>query len=192
MKLSKGLYLGVIAGGFIVGFVLVFLGMGSAIMGAIAAQNQGSQTGANAAAAGGMGLAMLGFLCMLVALVMYVVLVFKAWSAIQDGQASWSPAAAAIPLVIPILNLVWGFIGVWGWAKDYNKYVTRHNLNVPKMAEGLFLAQPICLLCSIIPFVGVIAGLGHLVLFFLNASKMCDGVNALSSAPMAAGAAAGR
>jgi hypothetical protein len=95
-------------------------------------------------------------------------------------------------MVIPILNLVWGFIGVWGWAKDYNKYVTRHNLNVPKMTEGLFLAQPICLLCSIIPLVGAIAGLGHLVLFFLNAAKMCDGVNALSAAPMAAGAAAGR
>ena len=191
MKVSKGLYLGVMAAGLVVGMVLIFLGIGSTIMGAIAAQQQGSQTGANVAAAGGMGLVLLAALCFIIAGATYVTLVFKAWSAIQDGQAAWSPAAGAIPLIIPIINLVWGFIGVWGWAKDYNKYIARNNKNVPKMAEGLFLAQPICLLCSIIPIVGALAGLGHLVLLFVNASKMCDGINALAGGASMA-AAAGR
>ena len=146
----------------------------------------------NAIMAGGMGIFALAMLCFLATAVTYIILVFKAWSAIQDGQAAWSPAAAAIPLIIPLLNIIWAFIAVWGWAKDYNKYVTRHNLNVPKMTEGMFLAQPICAICSIIPLVGALAALAHLVLIFVNASKMCDGVNAIAGAPMAAGAAAGK
>jgi hypothetical protein len=195
MRLSKGKYLGLMAAGLIGGVVLIFVGLGTVIAAAATAQNTQDPTAIiNAIMAGGMGIFALAMLCFFAALVTYVVLVFKAWSAIQDGQAAWSPAAGAVPLIIPIFGaMIWAFFGVWGWAKDYNKYIARTNKNVAKMPEGLFLAQPICAICSIIPILGALAGLGHLILIFLNAAKMCDGVNALATAqPMAAGAVAGK
>ncbi len=195
MRMSKGLYLGVMAAGLIGGIVFIFVGMGTLI--AAAAKAQGSQDPTamvNAIMAGGIGVFALAVLCFLVFGVTYLVLIFKAWSAIQDGQASWSPAVATIPLIVPLLNLIWVFIGIWGWAKDYNKYVTRHNLNVPKVTEGLFLGQAICVVLGLIPIVNAFAGLANLILTFVNAAKMCDSVNALQGAKpaMAAGAAAGR
>jgi hypothetical protein len=191
MKVSKGMYLGLMAAGMVGGIVLVFIGMAAAIGGAMSVQQGGSQSGAQAAAAGGMGIAMLGYACFLVAGIVNLVLLYKAWSAINDGQARSTPGKAVGFLFIPIFNLYWMFQAIWGWAQDYNKYTVRHNVNVPKMPEGLFMAQSICLICSIIPFLGVLAALGHLILVFVNASKICDGINALAGAqPMAMGATA--
>ena len=192
MKVSKGLYLGVIIGGMVVGGGLFAIGVGTMIAGIIGAQGSNNpQAVANAAAGGGVLFGLLGAVCLLIAGITYVVLAYKAWSAIQDGQAALSPAAGAIPLIIPILHLVWGFVGVWGWAKDYNKYLARHNSTAPRMNEGLFLAQAIATVLCLIPILNWIAGPASLILTLINAAKMCDGINALAGgAPMAA--AAGR
>ncbi|HTK95421.1 MAG TPA: hypothetical protein VL382_07255 [Terriglobales bacterium] len=196
MKLSKGMYLGVMAGGYIVGIILVFMGVGAAFLGAATAGNNSdaNSAAAGAAAFGGFGLSMLGFLCMLASGVAYLMLIFKAWTAINDGQQRTSPLAAALLLLIPLFNLYWMFQAVWGWAQDYNKYIARHNVaGAPQMNEQMFLFQPIALIACIVPLVGALAALAHLVLLFLNASKMIDGVNAIvGGAPVAMAAAASK
>jgi hypothetical protein len=188
------MYFGIMAGGYILGVILVFMGMGTAILGAASAgQDPNSPSAAGGlAAAGGMGLAMLGFVCMLAAGAAYLHLIFKAWTAINDGQQRTSPMAAALLMLIPLFNLYWMFQAIWGWAQDYNKYIARHNVaGAPQMNEQMFLFQPISLIACIVPLVGAIAGLAHLVLLFINASKMIDGMNAITGgtpAAMAAGA----
>lgn len=193
-QLSKGMYFGVMIGGYLVGIVLVFMGMGTAILGAASAGSDTNPSAAGGAAAvGGFGLAMLGIVCMLAAGVAYLHLIYRAWSAINDGQQRTSPAMAAVLLIIPLFNLYWMFQAIWGWAQDYNKYVARHNLTTaPKMNEQMFLFQPIALIACIVPLVGIVAALAHLVLLFINASSMIDGANFIlgggAPAPMAAAA----
>jgi hypothetical protein len=192
MRVNKGIFLGAMGGGIVLGMILVFVGIGAAILGAAGAGSSGdsdaAQSAATAAAAGGMGIAMLGYLCFLGAAVAYVVLLYKAWSAINDGQARSTPGKAVGFLFIPFFNLYWIFQAIWGWAQDYNKYIARHNLvNAPKMNEQMFLFQPISQLAAIIPLLGILAALAHIVLLFLNASKICDGINAIAdAAPQAA------
>src|SRR4051794_25234400 len=178
MKISKTLFLGIMGGGLVAGVVLVFLGIGAAIMGAAAAGN--NESNANAAAAGGMGIALLGYFCFFLVGVAYLVLIFKAWTAINDGQQRTSPILAALLLLIPLFSLYWVFQSVYGWSQDYNKYIARHNVaGAPKMNEQLFLFQCISLVACIIPFVNLIAGIAHLVLLFMNTAKMIDGINAI-------------
>jgi hypothetical protein len=135
---------------------------------------------------------MLGYVCFLAAGITYLVLLYKAWSAINDGQARTTPGAAVGFLFIPLFNLYWMFQAVWGWAQDYNKYIARHNVaGAPHMNEQLFLFQPITQLASVVPLVNFLAAPANLVLLFMNASKMIDGVNAIGSgAPQAMAAAA--
>ena len=191
MKVSKAMYLGGMAAGYIVGIILVFMGIGAAIMGAAGSKSEAT---ANVAAAGGMGFALLGVACMIGAGVLYLMLLYKAWTAINDGQQRTSPTAAALLMLVPFFNLYWMFQAVWGWSQDYNKYVARHNLTAaPKMNEQMFLFQPIAMLACIVPIVGGLAALAHLVLVFLNGSSMIDGINAITGGTGAAlGAAAGR
>lgn len=78
-------------------------------------------------------------LAALFAWVVWLVLVYKMWSAIQDGNARTTPGKACGFLFIPLFNLYWVFQAVWGFAKDYNRLVDRHALQVRKLPEALFL-----------------------------------------------------
>src|SRR4051812_41137726 len=60
------------------------------------------------------------------AVIAHCMLIYKSWAAIQDGQASTSPAAAVGFCFVPFFNLYWVF-QVWlGFAVDYNDYLRRH------------------------------------------------------------------
>lgn len=71
--------------------------------------------------------------------IVMLVLWYKAWSVIQDGQTKISPGKAIGFLFIPFFNLYWVFRAVWGYAKEFNAYLRRHNLSLPQLTEGLFL-----------------------------------------------------
>jgi hypothetical protein len=81
--------------------------------------------------------------------IVWLVLIYKAWAAIQDGHARTSPGKAVGFLFIPFFNVYWMFQAYWGLAKDYNAYVDRHATPAPKLSEGLFLSLPILILGAI-------------------------------------------
>ena len=182
---SKGMFLALIGGGYAVAIVLMIVAMIAMIGGAAAAQNAGNgqdSAAVNAAVAGGMGMMMLAMACLWVPLIAFLVLLYKAWSAIQDGQVRTTPGKAVGFLFIPFYNFYWMFPAIWGWAQDYNGYTTRHGIAREEMSEGLFLAY----LISSLVFVPA-----ALVLMFIVVAKMCDGVNTIANAkPMAMGAVA--
>jgi hypothetical protein len=191
MKVSKGMFLGIMIGGLVIGVVLIVIGIGAAIMGTAAAGN--NENSANVAAAGGMGIAFLGYACFFAVGVTYLVLLFKAWTAITDGQQRTTPILASLLMIIPLWQLYWQFVAVYGWSQDYNKYIARRGLTgAQPMNEQLFMFQCIAQIVCIVPFINFLAGPVLLVLLFINAAKMCDGINAIGAAPPQAMAATAR
>ena len=66
--------------------------------------------------------------------------IYRVWKAIEDGEASASPAAAAWLLLIPISQLVWVFRAIRGFAKGYNRFLDRRGLELQRLPERFYLA----------------------------------------------------
>jgi hypothetical protein len=104
--------------------------------------------------------------------------------AIQDGQPRTTPGKAVGFLFIPFFNLYWMFMAYWGWAKDCNAYISSKGLSVAPLPEKLYLAYPIIILSSGIPYVGSVTALASIVVFIIICVQMIDTVNAIYDARM--------
>lgn len=117
-----------------------------------------------------------------------IVMWYKAWKAIQDGHARTTPGKAIGFLFIPFFNFYWIFQSLWGFAKDYNSYISRHRISSPELPSGLFLAYCILSLggnlggawLSWMPILGVIVSLLTFIILLIIVNKVCDAVNNLS------------
>lgn len=124
-------------------------------------------------------LILLGCAAILYGASIWYVLLYKAWSIIQDGNASTTPEKAVGFIFIPFYNFYWIFKSWHSFARDYNLYLARYGLKSPKMKESLFLAFCILFICITVPILNYIAGLPFLVIFAITANETIDGVNAL-------------
>jgi hypothetical protein len=115
----------------------------------------------------------------LIASVLFVIVVYKMWAAIQDGHARTDPGRAVGFLFIPFFNIYWAFQALPGFAKDYNSYLERHGLNLRRLPEGIFVAYIILCLGAWIPVVGWLLVAANLVVGTIMIAKICDAVNAL-------------
>ena len=115
-------------------------------------------------------------------IVVFSVLIYRMWAAIQDGHARTTPGRAVGLLFVPFFNFYWGFQTFAGFAADYNAYVERHSLNVPRLAPGLFVAYMVLCLLSVVPVVmwGT-APITFIVGLFM-VSKICRAVCAIPHA----------
>jgi hypothetical protein len=111
------------------------------------------------------------------------VLLYRAWGALQDGHARTSPGRAVGFLFIPIFGFYWIFQVLWGFAKDFNALVSRHSMDAARLPPGLFLAQAILIVSTILirvdPVIGFVICPISYVLWLVMVTKICDGVNAL-------------
>ena len=127
-------------------------------------------------------------------IVVLCIFVYKAWESIQDGHARTSAGKALGFLFIPFFNLYWIFQAVWGFAVDFNKYISRNNVNTaPRLPQRLFLALCILtLLGFILGWVGDIPRfnlyvnygtwvvvMAYYVIGAILINKVCNAVNAL-------------
>ena len=64
-----------------------------------------------------------------------------AWRTIQDPHARTTPAKAVGLMFIPVFNLYWAFVLIWGFAKDCNAFCRRYDLEqaAPRLPERFFL-----------------------------------------------------
>lgn len=181
-RLSKGVYfwlpLGLEAGGLLmclIGILVVIAG-GAVSLG----------LGVPAAMAAAGPFVLLGMAAFIAAMVFMLVAWYKAWKSIQDGFARTTPGKAVGFLFIPFYNFYWVFVSYWGLAQDYNKYTERHNLNLPKLPEGLFLTQSIVTVSSVvaswIPGVNFLVMLGAPVLTMFVLYHVVEGTNRLADA----------
>ena len=122
--------------------------------------------------------------------IVFLIILYKAWAAIQDGQTRISPLKAVGFIFIPIFNFYWIFRAVWGFAKEYNIYNRRHSHDLPALSENLFLVFTILLLASgfferIFEFKSMVVSWNGVYLFygFKVVTAMCDSVNRLADIP---------
>jgi hypothetical protein len=170
-KVSKGLFLGSVGIGFGIASVLLIAG------------NMQFRAGSPSSALLLTGLASIP---MLYGGIFMLVLWYKSWAAIQDGQARTTPGKAIGFLFIPIFDFYWLFQAVWGLAKDFNAYLQRNSIPAPRLPEGLFLAY--CILCftSWIPYLGLVLLVANCIIVLIMVSALCDGINALAGKPQTA------
>jgi len=125
----------------------------------------------------------LGVVLSLYAGVVALVMWYRAWTAIQDDHARTTPGKAVGFLFIPFFNLYWIFQAFWGFAKDYNSYLSRHGISMSQLPTGLFLLYCILILVSLlmqwIPVVGSVMGIINWVVLVVIVSRVCDAVNNL-------------
>lgn len=115
-------------------------------------------------------------------IVMTFVLIYKMWASIQDGHARTTPGKAIGFLFIPFFCVYWIF-QVWGgFPTDYNSYVERHRLGLPRLGSGVYAAYPVLILLSVVPFLNIVTALVSLFVFLAITGKTCDAVNRLADA----------
>lgn len=78
--------------------------------------------------------------------------------------------------LVPFVNLVFHFFIVFGMAKSLRNEFNRRGIAAAEPAPGqdIGLAMCICGCCSIIPLLGMLAALAHLVLWIIYWAKMAE------------------
>lgn len=89
-------------------------------------------------------------LAALFSLIVFCVFIHRIWKAIQDGHAGTSPNKAVGFFFIPVFHLYWVFQMFWGFAKDYNSFIYRHELNLRKLPEWLYFAHSLLISIAVL------------------------------------------
>lgn len=197
---SFGKYLSFLLGGFALlalGFILIFVAAADSVnnqspsITTIEQSPSGSKLETTntpaqeppAALYAGMGFMGLGYVLMIVGSILGIIYIYRAWFTLQPGGAQSTPGKAVGFLFIPVFNLYWIFVAYPGWAKDWNRIRQSYsNLSTaPSVSEGLFLAMPICIICSAIPFLGLFILPVSMLLNMICIKKMTEVVNFVST-----------
>jgi hypothetical protein len=134
--------------------------------------------------------------------VVFLILTYEMWAAIQDGHVRTTPGKAVCYLFIPLYGLHWLFLAYWGFAKDCSAYIDRHDdihSAAFKLPVGLFLSYPVVMVATLALFMsqvileivgvlalglaaGTLANFGFLaeeVIMVVMVVRVCDAVNNL-------------
>jgi len=96
-----------------------------------------------------------------------------------------TPGKAVGFMFIPIFSFYWHFQVQWGFAKDFNAFIDRHEINTPALPAGLFLTLCILTFTTWIPVVGTLLAIVNFIIALVVVSKVCDGVNAIPAGGIA-------
>lgn len=110
----------------------------------------------------------------LVVMVFHMMLVYKIWASIRDGNPRMTPGKAVGFLFIPFYNIYWLFQVYPGFATDYNRYLAQKGIQAKPLSQGLMIAVAIFILVSV-PIV-------NWVVISIGISKLCNAVNAIRAA----------
>lgn len=117
-----------------------------------------------------------------VAAIAYLTWLWLCWGLIQDGKARTTPGKAVGFLFIPLYNLFWNFTALEGLSADLNGYAARWQIRAPRANSSLAYLACLCAVCSLIPFVGMLASLVNLVAMPLAVYSITASAAAISDA----------
>jgi hypothetical protein len=112
--------------------------------------------------------------------IMFLVLLYKAWASIQGGPVRTTPGKAVGFLFIPVYNWYWLFQVLPGFADDYNAYIQRFNIYVPRLERGLLLGFAVLASAAVVPVVGLLVAPIVFIIQGVIAVKLCGAINALA------------
>jgi hypothetical protein len=89
--------------------------------------------------------------------------------------------------IVPVVNLVFHFFIVLGMAKSLRNEFDRRGVLIadPTPGQSVGLAMCICACCTIIPILGFLTGLAHLVLWIIYWAKIAEYSRTLDAHPQA-------
>lgn len=122
-----------------------------------------------------------GVIMVIASVILNLVCMHKAWSAIQDGHARTTPGKAVGFMFIPLFNFYWVFQSIWGFAKDYNSFLSRHDVSQPRLTEWMYLVLAISFgVGNVIAALGGLSLLAYLVFLPIVLCSVCNAINRLS------------
>ena len=83
---------------------------------------------------------------------LFLIIVYKAWQAVQDGHARTTPDQAVAFTFIPVFQFWWWFIAYKTLAKELNRVMANENVNGHPVSEDAALWFVITLLASPLGF----------------------------------------
>jgi hypothetical protein len=177
-KVSKGFFLWSYIGSFAGIFVLAIIMVIAIIPFAINAQNSDNVMTDVVMFVG----TILILIILMIAVGIYctviqMILIYKAWQAIQDGHQRTTPGKAVGFQFIPLFNYYWIFQAIWGFSKDFNAYNERYGLGLKKLKEGLFLTNPILTLTT--SFLGI-GSMANAIIFGFLIHYICNAINGIA------------
>jgi hypothetical protein len=114
--------------------------------------------------------------------------------ALQNTLTKCSPAARTMDpgmvwlMLVPLLNLVWGFLVVIAIGKSLRNEFNARGIPCaePFPAQPIGLAMCVCACCGLIPYLGVLALLGQITLSIIYWVKVTDYSRLLEFSPQTA------
>jgi WD40 repeat protein len=78
-----------------------------------------------------------GIVVFLAAQIPFLMIVYKMWGLVQDRHVRTTPVQAIGLLFVPLFNLYWVFVAIFGLARDANSYALRYGLKARQASTGL-------------------------------------------------------
>ncbi len=124
------------------------------------------------------------FVGILLLFIFYILTLYRALNKCSISSRTMQPGMVWL-LLVPFVNLVWQFFVVIGLADSLgNEFRARGIPNVePKPGKSIGIAMCVCGVCAIIPLLGVLAFLVHLVLWIIYWVKIAEFSRRLDLAP---------
>jgi hypothetical protein len=109
--------------------------------------------------------------------IVFMILLYKMWQFIPSNYRRTTPGKAVGFLFIPFFNIYWIFQALWGWAKDFNKFVSKNGFPENKVSEDLALIICILFILTIIPVIGIFISLINFILIIIFLNQAIDKIN---------------
>jgi len=122
----------------------------------------------------------IGVPALIASVVIFYVLLYRFWGVIQDGAVRSSPGKAVGFCFIPFYNFYWFYVALVGLSKDMNLYCQQRQIDGPRVNEGLALTWYVLWLCSLIPYVGILASIPAVVLQIILMKQLADAAARIS------------
>lgn len=169
-RLTKGFYLGAVATSISATLIMLAFVIFSITLGGLSYRSDIEQA---------LVLMLFAGLIAIFGEIVFLILTYRMWKAIQDGHARTTPGSAVGLLFVPFFNFYWIFQTYRGFAKDFNRFVSRHSINTSLLPIRLFTAYGALAICGIIPYIGWILLAANLFVMLAMISKICDAVNSI-------------
>ena len=113
----------------------------------------------------------------------HLTFIWNAWSALDDGSTSITPAIAVGLHFVPLLNLFWAGFVILAFPGAYNDFLKRYKTDAGELGSGLYFAYFILLLVVLLAYLIPILAVFSVVLPFLYIAVIyttCGAINRLA------------
>lgn len=121
--------------------------------------------------------------------IVWLLLLYRAWAAIQDGRSSVTPVKAVGLMLVPFYRYYWIFRVFGNYAGEFNAYINRHDLSVPNLSDDILMVFSILWIITgvlqstiIGTFPQILLSGAYLAVGAMAVNTVCSGLDGLVAA----------